>query len=85
MTASQQILLDLESESEDEKKCIMLHLLGKKRRSKTNKYLQRTESHREFKLFSGIPDSVFKESFWLNRKQFSEVHELIKKDITTDE
>jgi len=28
---------------------------------------------------------VFKESFRLNRKQFSEVHELIKMDITGQE
>ncbi|KAL4154007.1 hypothetical protein QTP88_001840 [Uroleucon formosanum] len=54
MTASQQqLLLDLESESEDDE--------------------------------SEIPDSVFKESFRLNRKQFSEVHELIKMDITGHE
>lgn len=40
------------------------------------------ESHGEFKLSSEVPDNVFKESFRLNRKQFSEVHELIKMDIT---
>jgi len=85
MTASQQqLLLDLESESEDDERYI--HLLGKKRKkSKTNEYLRKRESHGEFKLSSEVPDSVFKESFRLNRKQFSEVHELIKMDITGQE
>lgn len=86
MTAIQQILLDLQSESEDEERFIMLHRLSKKRkRSKTNEYFQIRKSHGEFTLSSEIPDSMFKESFRLNRKQFSEVHELIKNDITGQE
>ncbi|KAI4469485.1 hypothetical protein MML48_1g17434 [Holotrichia oblita] len=39
----------------------------------------------EFKISGEIPDNVFKESFRLNRKQFREVHELIKQDITGQE
>lgn len=87
MTASQQqLLLDLESESEDDERYIVSHLLGKKRKkSKTNEYLRKRDGHGEFKLSSEVPDSVFKESFRLNRKQFSEVHELIKMDITGQE
>ncbi|KAG5888282.1 hypothetical protein JTB14_006670 [Gonioctena quinquepunctata] len=86
MTTSEQLLLDLESESEDEERFIMLHLLNQKRkRGKTNEYLRKRETHREFNLSSEIPGTVFKKSFRLNRRQFSEVHELIKNDITGQE
>ncbi|KAL4103864.1 hypothetical protein QTP88_019199 [Uroleucon formosanum] len=85
IASQQQFLLDLESESKDDERYIISHLLGKKRKkSKTNEYLRKRD-HGEFKFSSEVPDSEFKESFRLNRKQFNEVHELIKMNITGQE
>lgn len=75
-------LIDLESESEEEKIIFLLHSRNKIReRRKKNKYLQRRDSHGEFKLSTEIPDNVFKETFRLNRSQFEEVHCIIQNDI----
>lgn len=85
MTAYEQ-LLDLESESENDERLVLLHLLNKnKKKSKRNAYLRKRASHGEFRLSSEVPDSLFKESFRLNRRQFFEVYELIKTDITGKE
>lgn len=78
-------LLDLDSESENEERLI-LHLINKKR-CKTSKsaYLRKRETHGEFRLSAEVPDNVFQKSFRLTRRQFNEVHELIKDDITGKE
>ncbi|XP_050498040.1 uncharacterized protein LOC126879131 [Diabrotica virgifera virgifera] len=85
MTSIENLLLNLlESESEDEDLMIMCNVIenekrGKKR--KRNMYLKRRETHGEYKLSTELPDNVFKESFRLNRSQFSEVHGIIRDDI----
>lgn len=42
-------------------------------------------SHEEFMLSGEVPNNAFKESFRLNKKQFSEVYDIIKVDIASQE
>ncbi|CAH1956465.1 unnamed protein product [Acanthoscelides obtectus] len=79
-------LLDLESESEDEERSILMYLFNRRRiKSEKNAYLRKRQSHGEFNLSREVPDSIFKETFRVNRTQFNEVDELIKNDITGKE
>lgn len=75
-----------ESDSEDEFVSEMLFFTSQltKRKAARSLYLKRRKSHGEFALTKEFNDGQFKNYFRLNRDQFIEVHEIIKKEIDAE-
>lgn len=81
MASLVEILLDLESESENEE-IFSLYSLSQKRKKRRNAYLNARNIRGEFLLTEEVPDNLFTGWFRLNKTQLEEIHELLKNDIT---
>ncbi|XP_022201746.2 uncharacterized protein LOC111058518 [Nilaparvata lugens] len=77
------LLLDLESESDEEVtlQCLSSLLLNKRTRGKTSDFLKYKDSASELSFLSELSDDVFKETYRLSRVQFQEIHDMIEDDI----
>lgn len=75
-----------ESDSEDEFVSELVHFFPQtiKRKAARSLHLKKRNSHGEFLLSKELNNEQFKNYFRLNRDQFREVHEIIKKEIDAE-
>lgn len=87
-TATAQIdsLFSSESDSEDEFEFEMISFISQmaNKKSVRSLYMKKRKTHGEFALTKEFSDEKFTNYFRLNRDQFKEVHEIIKKEIDAE-